>query len=140
MSEVWPSEGTEIDHGGRPFYRHLGIEVVQAEGGNAKLRLAVRPELANSRGEVHGGAIATLLDAALSTAARSALSPGSATATVSLTVAYLQPGRGDLLAIGRVSRAGHVIVAATAQARDQDGNLVAEAIGTLRAHRRPVTA
>ncbi len=116
----------------RPFYRLIGLVVADAKDGAARVTLDATPGTANSRGEVHGGAIATLLDAALVNAARSTMPAGSAAATVSLSVNYLAPGRGALSARGRVTRSGRSLVAAEAVVEDAAGNAVAQAIGTLR--------
>ncbi len=77
-------------------------------------------------------AIATLLDAALSNAARAAIPPGANTATIQFTVHDLEPGRGALIAEGHAIRAGAGVVTAQAHARDASGLLVAQALGTLR--------
>jgi len=116
----------------RPFYALLGLEIVLAEEGTCLVRLPFRESLTNSRGEVHGGAIATLLDAALSGAARSTAPPGATTMTVAMPVHYIATGRGDLVGHGRVVRVGRSIVSAEARIEDASGTLVAQALGTLR--------
>jgi uncharacterized protein (TIGR00369 family) len=117
----------------RPFYRLLGIDVVRAADGVSLVHLPERAELTNSRGEVHGGAIASLLDAALASAVRSSLEEGSGAATITLTTTYIAPGHGALTGHGRVLRAGGSIVSAEARVEDAAGRLVAQALGTLRA-------
>ncbi|HEY4249677.1 MAG TPA: PaaI family thioesterase [Roseomonas sp.] len=116
----------------RPFYRLIGLQVVEAKDGTALVTLEATPDVANSRGEVHGGALATMLDAALVNAARSTLPEGTMAATVNLSVNYLSPGAGTLTARGRVVRRGRSLVAAEAIIEDVDGQAVAQAIGTLR--------
>jgi uncharacterized protein (TIGR00369 family) len=117
----------------RPFYRHLGIEVVEVGNGRALVRMPDNPDLLNGRGDVHGGAIATLLDAALSNAARAALPPGHSSATIQFSAHYLVPGKGELTAEGVTLRAGTRVVTAEAKVTDADGVLVATALGTLKA-------
>ena len=116
----------------RPFYRHLGIEIVEMGAGRALARMPASPNLLNGRGDVHGGAIAGLIDAALSNAARAALPPGSSTATIQFTSHYLEAGRGTLHAEGHAVRTGGAIVTAEVRVRDEAGQLVAQALGTLR--------
>lgn len=116
----------------RPFYKLIGVYVVEAAEGASLVRLDATPETANIRGEVHGGALATMLDAALVNAARSVLAEGVGAATVNLSINYLAPGRGALTARGRVVRAGRSLVSAEASITDADGAVVAQAIGTLR--------
>lgn len=116
----------------RPFYRLIGLRVMEAKDGTALVTLDATPDNANSRGEVHGGAMATMLDAALANAARSVLPEGGATTTVSLSVNYLSPGAGRLTARGRVVRKGRSLISAEALIEDAAGNAVAQAIGTMR--------
>ncbi len=116
----------------RPFYRHLGIEVVEAGEGRAQVRMPANPDLLNGRGEVHGGAIASLLDAAISNAARAALAPGMSSATIQFTTHFLIPGRGTLHAHGLALRAGGSVVTAEAKVTNDAGELVATALGTLK--------
>lgn len=117
----------------RPFYRLLGFRAQSVEKpGFSRLLLDDREELRNSRGDIHGGVVAALLDAAMGNALRSALKDGEGSATVSLTVNYLRPARGKLIALGRVVRAGRSIASVDAQIEDSTGLVVAHAIGTLR--------
>lgn len=117
----------------RPYYRLLGFRAEPVEeAGTSIVRIFSRPELENSRGEVHGGVVASLLDAAMGTAIRTLLKPGEATTTASLTVNYLQPGKGTLTARGKVMRAGRVLVSVEASVTDTAGTLVAHAVGTFR--------
>lgn len=117
----------------RPFYRFLGLDVKDgAVAGESRVELSIKSELANSRGDMHGGAIAGLIDAAVSVAVRSACSGGEGVATVSLTINYAGPGRGTLVAHGRSLRVGRSIATAEATVTDAEGNLVAHGIATMR--------
>jgi uncharacterized protein (TIGR00369 family) len=117
----------------RPFYRFMGLDVKGGTtAGESRVELSTKPELANSRGDMHGGAIAALIDASVSVAVRSACTGGEGVATVSLTVNYAGPGRGTLVARGRALRVGRSIATAESTVTDADGNLVAHAIATLR--------
>ncbi len=120
----------------RPFYALLGLEVLSAPAGQSLVSLPARAALANSRGDVHGGAVATLLDAALAAAVRSRLPPGAGAATITLATAYLAPARGPLTARGRVLRLGRTIATVEATAEDGNGAPIAHALGTLRIVRR----
>jgi uncharacterized protein (TIGR00369 family) len=116
----------------RPFYKLIGVTVLEAADGASLVRLEPTAETANVRGDVHGGALATMLDAALANAARSVTAAGSGVATVNLSINYLAPGQGTLIARGRVVRAGRSLVSAEATVTDAAGAAVAQAIGTLR--------
>jgi uncharacterized protein (TIGR00369 family) len=117
----------------RPYYRLLGFRTDKHEvSGRSRLHLDGREELQNSRGDIHGGVVASLLDAAMGVAVRSGLMAGEGASTVSLTVNYLLPARGPLVANGRVTRAGRTLASVEADAQDSSGQIVAHAIGTLR--------
>jgi uncharacterized protein (TIGR00369 family) len=115
----------------RPFYRLIGLRVMEAKDGASLVTLEATPDVANSRGEAHGGALATMLDAALANAARSVVPEGTATTTVSLSINYLSPGSGRLTAHGRVVRKGRSLISAEALIEDAAGHAVAQAIGTM---------
>jgi uncharacterized protein (TIGR00369 family) len=114
------------------FRDYLGMEVLSVGENTATLRLKDRPELHNGRGHIHGGAIAALVDMAVGNACRSPPEEDRPTATMSLTVTYLEPAAGDLVAIATVLRRGGGSAAAEARVTLQDGRLVAHAVGTVR--------
>ena len=117
----------------RPYYRLLGLRVEPGTGaGRSRVCIDSRPELENSRGDFHGGVVASMLDAAMGVAVRSAYPGGEGATTVSLTVHYLEPGRGSLVATGNVRRAGGSLASAEAEVVDASGRVVAHAVGTMR--------
>jgi uncharacterized protein (TIGR00369 family) len=132
-------EGQEDPATMRPYYRLLGLRTEAGEpAGRSKLVLESRSELQNSRGEVHGGVIASLLDAAMGVAVRSTLSQGDGATTASLTVNYVAPGRHTLTVRGRVVRQGRTLASTEATVTDASEQIVAHAVGTMRVlARRP---
>jgi len=124
----------------RPYYRLLGLKVdAGVPAGQSRVRLESRADLENSRGDVHGGVVASMLDAAMGVAVRSTLQAGEGATTVSLTVNYLEPGRSKLIANARVVRTGRSLASAEAMVEDVSGRRVAHAVGTMRilAARKP---
>ena len=113
-----------------PFVNHCGIEALDVREGRTRLRLALRPEHANNLGIAHGGVICTLLDVALGTAAR--LKAGRPVVTLDMQTRFLAPGRGTLIAEGRVTRAGRSVIFCEAEICDAEGDLVASATGLLK--------
>ena len=113
-----------------PFARHCGVEEIGSADGRTLLRMRTGPEHANNLGIVHGGAICTLLDICMGTAARTAI--GAPVMTIDMQAAFLAPGNGDLFGEGRVVRAGGTIVFTAAEVRDGDGRLVATSTGVMR--------
>jgi len=98
----------------------------------AQVRMGFQAHQANSRGEVHGGAIATLLDCALAAAARAHDPAAYGVATIDLTLHYVAAGSGDLIATARCERRGRSISFARGEVRAEDGTLVALATGTFK--------
>jgi acyl-CoA thioesterase len=112
------------------FWRYLGIEVEAAGEGWVRLRVPVRDELRNAAGApVHGGVLATLVDAAIGGALGTygaAAAGGVDQATLDLNVSFVGAGRGDaLLAEGRIIRRGRSIAFGETRVTDTAGTLVA---------------
>jgi len=117
-----------------PFVDHLGIERVENSAGRALLVLALKPEFRNSWRAAHGGVIMTLLDSAMSLAARLHLqgAPGGIL-TIDMNAKFICPGMGDRLsAEGRVIGGGRATLFCEAEVRDEAGKLVAKGMGTLK--------
>jgi uncharacterized protein (TIGR00369 family) len=116
-----------------PFLMHLGIRTDELGEGTARLSLPLQPQLTNSMGTVHGGAIMSLLDIALCTAART-LHPDSVGAiTIDMSTSFIGGGAGaKLLADARVLKDGRSVIFVEGEARNEDGSLVAKAIATVR--------
>jgi len=123
-----------------PFVSHLKILTEDLGQGTAKLSLPVEKHLTNSMGTVHGGVIMSLLDIALCTAART-LHPGSIGAiTIDMSTSFIDGGSGaKLLAEARVLKDGRTMSFVEAEARNEDGTLVAKAIATVRVRLREKT-
>jgi uncharacterized protein (TIGR00369 family) len=108
-----------------PFADYCGVEPVASEPGLCRLAITMRDEHKNHLGVAHGGVLLTLLDVAMGSAAR--LSAGASVVTVDLQSAFLAPGRGNLLAEGRVLRPGRSLIFCEGDVRDSAGALVAKA-------------
>ena len=117
-------------HAATPLHQVLGLRFVDAEPGLVVVEMPVAPGAFNGSGNLHGGAIATLVDVAGSVAARSSsFRPGENTlVTADLHVRYLGRPKGETVrAEARVMRAGrHLIVVETRVLDDLD-NLIAVA-------------
>ena len=119
-----------------PFLDLLGVVGERFDRGRTTLALDVRPDLTNHFGNVHGGAVATLLDVAMASAARTTLPEGDGVVTVSMTMNFLRGGQGRLSAVGTVQQAGRSLIFCEGQVRDEAGELVASSIGTFKVRRR----
>ena len=98
----------------------------------AQVRMGFQADQANSRGEVHGGSIATLLDCTLAAAARAHDPAAYGVATIDLALHYVAAGTGDLIATARCERRGRSISFVRGEVRAEDGTLVAMATGSFK--------
>ncbi|HEX9630448.1 MAG TPA: PaaI family thioesterase [Pyrinomonadaceae bacterium] len=114
-----------------PYARLLGIQLEKVAPGEATLTLAIRPELTQNHGVVHGGAIASLLDTATAFAILTLLEPDERVTTVDLTISYLRPAvEGTLQATARVLRQGRRLFTVSAELVDSGGTLLTTALST----------
>jgi uncharacterized protein (TIGR00369 family) len=119
---------------GIPFNNFLGMEVVTFEAGLARVRIPFRSEFVGDpfRPALHGGVVATLVDATGGAAVWSTLTLADRVSTIDIRVDYLRPGRlEEVIAEARVRRAGNrvgvaQIVAYHPSAPDEH---IAEAMG-----------
>ena len=98
----------------------------------AQVRMGFQPEQANSRGDVNGGAIATLLDCTLAAAVRAHHPDAYGVATIDLTLHYVAAASGELIATAHCERRGRSISFARGEVHAEDGTLVALATGTFK--------
>jgi len=116
-----------------PFVSHLKILTETLGEGTARLSLPIEAHLTNSIGTVHGGVIMSLLDVALCTAARTLHPDSLGVITIDLSTSFIGGGSGArLLAEARVLKNGRSMIFVEGEAKNEDGSLVAKAIGTVR--------
>jgi uncharacterized protein (TIGR00369 family) len=116
-----------------PFVSHLKILTESLGEGSARLSMPIEPHLMNSLGTAHGGVIMSLLDVALCTAARTLHPESVGVITIDLTTSFIDGAKGKkLIADARVLRDGRSMSFVEAEAKNEDGSLVAKAIATVR--------
>jgi len=119
------------------FLVHLGATIRFDEELRPIITLPHSPHLEHALGDIHGGVLATLVDAAAWCAA--AVHYESWITTVELQVRLLEPARAeDLVATGEVVRVGNRIAVAEAGVRTASGRLVATGGATLSATSLPI--
>src|SRR5258708_19446236 len=112
-----------------PFVSHLKILTETLGEGTARLSLPIEPHLTNSIGTVHGGVILSLLDVAFCTAARTTHPESTGVVTIDLSTSFIGGGAGArLYAEARVLKDGKSMTFVEAEAKNEDGALVAKAI------------
>ncbi|TDS85127.1 uncharacterized protein (TIGR00369 family) [Comamonas sp. JUb58] len=119
-----------------PFAEWLGLVTETAAEGRAVLRLALRKELLNRRGAIHGGVLASMLDSAMARASRTLDGVEELGGTTDLHVQYMQPAEGDLQVRAWVEHAAHTLVFCRAEIRDAADRLVASGTASLRIRRK----
>lgn len=123
-----------------PLARWYGLVGEQMGDDRATVRMPYRQELTNSRGDVHGGAIAMLFDSALACAVRAHDPQRFGVLTIDLTTHFLKGCSSDVVAHGHCERRGASLCFARGEARDVDGQLLALATGTFRLVERKTSA
>lgn len=114
------------------FFHYLGMSIVRASAEEAVVRMQVPKGLLSPFGPVHGGAIAALIDTAIGAAVACRIPPGSRTATHQLNINYISFAREPVvIATARVIRLGRSVAHTAAEARAEDGSLIATALATF---------
>jgi uncharacterized protein (TIGR00369 family) len=123
-----------------PFVAHLKVLTEALGQGTARLSLPIEAHLTNSLGTVHGGVIMSLLDVALCTAARTLHPESVGVVTIDMSTSFIGGGSGQrLLAEARVMRDARTMSFVEAEAKNEDGSLVAKAIATVRVRQKEKT-
>ncbi len=113
-----------------PFNQWLGIEIAATHDDGITISCAMRPEMRNGHGVLHGGVIATLADVAVGVALKPLIAPRTAT-TIDLKVSYLKPVVGGTLwARCYLVRVGRTLVTGRVELTDDQSKMVAIAIAT----------
>ena len=115
-----------------PLYIHLGFELDVLDDGRSQVRLRFQPQLGNSRGDVHGGTVAAIIDAAMSQAVRSLVDLEMGVATMTMNLNYLAPAKGEIICKGRVIKRGRSIMFTEADVFGEDGALACRATASYR--------
>lgn len=122
-----------------PFVSHLGFELVKMEGGESQLQYLPKHEHLNSFLVTHGGAIMTLLDVTLATAARS-IDLETGVVTIEMKTTFMQPSQGLLTGKGRLVHRTKSLAFAEGTVYDAQGRACAHATGTFKYVKRAATS
>ena len=113
-----------------PFYKLIGMEVVDIKENYSKLRIPFKKELLQIQGVAHGGVVASIADAAVAIALFSLVDLNDILSTIELKVNYLAPIRsGEIVAEGKIVHKGSRIALGDAEVRNE-GRLVGKALAT----------
>ena len=113
------------------FWSTLGMRLIDAGHGWAKVRLPFTPDLANGAGVMHGGAVFTAADAAVGVAAMGLLREDETVATIELKINFIRPvPDSEIVAEGVILHKGRNTAVGEAVVKDPAGRLVAKALAT----------
>jgi uncharacterized protein (TIGR00369 family) len=126
-SDAWDAAmGLDI-----PFIRLLGFELKVVKDGQSELHYVPQAAHLNSFDITHGGALMTLLDAAMAMAARS-YEMEMGVVTVEMKTSFMQPAVGPLTAKGELMHRTPTLGFTQATVYNQAGRVCAHATGTFK--------
>ncbi len=111
----------------------IGASLARVEAGEVEIALPWRDDLTQQKGFVHGGVIGMIADTACGYSGFSLMPAGGSLVTVEYKMNILKPGRGALVARGKVIRPGRTLTVARAEVYAEDGSHVATMLQTLMA-------
>jgi uncharacterized protein (TIGR00369 family) len=111
----------------------IGASLKSVEAGEVEIALPWRDDLTQQKGFIHGGILGMIADTACGYAAFSLMPAGGSLVTVEYKMNILRPGRGALVAHGKVIRPGRTLTVARAEVYADDGSHVATMLQTLMA-------
>jgi uncharacterized protein (TIGR00369 family) len=114
-----------------PFAYHLGFELESFEPGHATLVYVPQDEHLNSLSMTHGGALMTLMDVTMASAARS-VEPTQRVVTIEMKTTFFNPAQGALKARGELIHKTRQMAFVQANVYDSEGTLCAQSTGTFR--------
>ncbi|MGO4390368.1 PaaI family thioesterase [Variovorax sp. M-6] len=115
-----------------PMVQAFGLRGEQIGHDRTRVRMPFDPMHTNSRGDVHGGALAVLLDCTLSSAVRAHAPTQFGVVTIDITVHFVAPSSGDVVGSASCARRGRSLCFASGEVRDTQGELLALATGTFK--------
>ena len=126
-----PAEIQAIVHAGVPIAGAWGVEVLEAGGGRAALRLPFRPDLLRPGGTVSGPALMGLADVAMWAALLGVTGGRDESVTSTMTVNFLRPfAPGPVLAEARLLKRGKRMVFGEVLLRAEAGEEVSAHVTT----------
>ena len=117
-----------------PYYKTLSMQVEKVHDNGSLLRIKLEDKHKNLWGNVHGGVVATLVDAACGLSVIPFLKDGETMVTAVMQVQYFAPahiGSGDLIGRGKVVNRGGHLISAEGKIFNEEEKLVAKGMSVL---------
>ena len=115
-----------------PYFSLLSMEIKDLQWGTCLLEVELGEKHLQPFGKVHGGAIASVVDAAAFWAVFPQVEKGMGLTTVEMKLNYLAPAeKGKLVAQGRSIKMGKTLALGETYIRNGEGALVAHGTATM---------
>ncbi len=115
-----------------PYFSLISMEIKELEWGISVLEVKLEEKHLQPFGYVHGGAIASVIDAATFWAVFPQVKDGMGLTTVEIKANFLAPvQKGKLVAKGRCIKIGKTLALGDATIYDGNGNLLAHGTATM---------
>jgi acyl-CoA thioesterase len=111
------------------------MQLENVDDNGSLLRIKLGDKHKNLWGSVHGGVVASLVDAACGLSVIPFLKDGETMVTVVMQVQYFAPahiGSGDLIGRGKVVNCGRHLISAEAEIFNEEEKLVAKGVSILK--------
>lgn len=107
-------------------WQHIGMKIIYDSNGKVGVHLKNTPNLRQAYGSMHGGFIASAIDAGIGAAVNEAIGKDNWATTVELKVNYLLPvGESDIYVYPEIVKKGRNLIVATAEVKNDENNVVA---------------
>lgn len=114
-----------------PFWKLLGMEVVDAKKGWAVVKLPFSEKLCQPDGIVHGGAIFSPADSAVAMALLGLIGRDETMATIEMKINYIKSVKnGEIIAEACIVHRGQKTAIGEVDVRNSQGDLLAKGIAT----------
>jgi uncharacterized protein (TIGR00369 family) len=115
-----------------PYFSLISMEIKELQWGTSILEVELEEKHLQPFGYVHGGAIASVIDAATFWAVFPQVKDGMGLTTVEIKVNYLAPvQKGKVVAKGRCIKMGRTLALGEAYINSAEGNLLAHGTATM---------
>ncbi|MFH2130315.1 MAG: PaaI family thioesterase [bacterium] len=114
-----------------PFWKLLGMEVVDVKKGWAIVKLPYSDKLAQPDGVAHGGAIFSPADAAVAIAMLGLIDKSESLLTIEMKINYIKSvNEGDIIAEAKIVHRGSRTAIGDVDVRNSKGELIAKCLAT----------
>jgi len=116
---------------GSPYYRLLGMEVMEIKEGESRIEMPFKQDLTHPYGIAHGGAIASLADSAVAMALIGLVDPKDRITTIEFKINFFTSiDKGRLEAHATIIHKGSKTAVGDVEVLDEKGKLVAKLVAT----------